>query len=174
MTYNPTTHILTLENSDPVDLSGLVGGSSTVTDFSLSGTTLSFTLDGGTPVTVDLSAISGSGSVKYKAADYTALSALSSPSTGDIAIVTGERIAGTFVYDSTLSTTDDGGVIINGWVRQYSGNVKSGWWMWSNSTGLQPAIDFVEANGGEPLNLQEVITYLMQIFTFLGMLNLHF
>ena len=127
MSYNPATHILTLENSDPVDLSGLVGGSSTVTDFSLSGNTLSFTLDGGTPVTVDLSTISGSGSVKYKAADYTALSALSSPSTGDIAVVTNEGISGTFIYDAALSATDNGGTIIDGWVRKYSGALKVRW-----------------------------------------------
>lgn len=44
-----------------------------------------------------------SSTVKYKAADYTELSALSSPSTGDVAIVTGDGIAGTFVYEENAS-----------------------------------------------------------------------
>lgn len=70
---------------------------------------------------------SASSTVKYKVADYTALSAISSPTTGDVSIVTDEGIAGTFVYDSTLSATDNGGTIIDGWVRQYEGDLLVEW-----------------------------------------------
>lgn len=56
--------------------------------------------------------------ISYKVADYTALSAITGMSNGDVAVVTNEGIGGTFVYDSTLSATDDGGVIIDGWVRE--------------------------------------------------------
>lgn len=96
---------------------------------------------------------SASSTVKYKADDYTALSAISSPTTGDVAIVTDEGIAGTFVYDSTLSATDNGGTIIDGWVRVYEGNVKSGWWDGGTAAALQSAIDFVEGQGGGTLEL---------------------
>ena len=88
-----------------------------------------------------------------KVSDYTALSAISSPSTGDVAVVTGDQINGTFVYDSTKSETDDGGVVIDGWVRRYEGNVKSGWWDVGTAAALQSAIDFVEGQGGGTLEL---------------------
>ncbi len=51
----------------------------------------------------------------------------SSPNDGATVYVSGDGISGTFVYDSSLSATDDGGVVKNGWVRQFDGYVNALW-----------------------------------------------
>jgi len=59
--------------------------------------------------------------------DYTALSAITSPSDGDTVNVTDIGIAGIFTYDSAQSAINNGGTIIDGWVRQYSGAINVKW-----------------------------------------------
>lgn len=59
--------------------------------------------------------------------DYAALSVLTGMVDGQAVNVTGDGISGTFVYDSTKSAVNDGGTIIDGWVRQYIGPVNVLW-----------------------------------------------
>ncbi len=62
--------------------------------------------------------------------------AIPNPSTDLTCIVTDKNQGGTFVYDSTQSTVNNGGTIFNGWIRQYSGavNVK---WFGADHTGTE-------------------------------------
>jgi len=49
-------------------------------------------------------------------------------STGTVAIVSEDGVGGTFVYDSNQFSVNDGGIIFNGWVRQYNdSSVKLKW-----------------------------------------------
>lgn len=82
---------------------------------------VTYTSEGGSETTVE---------TKLRAlevADYTALAAIDNPYTGMTAIVTNDGIGGTFVYDATQAATNNGGTVIDGWVRQYSGPVNVKW-----------------------------------------------
>lgn len=87
-----------------------------------------------------------------------AMLALPTPSTGDTVIVTEEGRGGLFVYDATLSATDDSGVIIDGWVRRFTGPINVRWFGavgdydpnamsgTDSSVAFQAAIDYALAN----------------------------
>ena len=49
------------------------------------------------------------------------------PLDGDVCIVRNTSRGGTFIYDATQSTANNGGTIFDGWVRQYSGAVDVKW-----------------------------------------------
>ncbi len=53
--------------------------------------------------------------------------AIPNPSTDLTCIVTDKNQGGTFVYDSTQSTVNNGGTIFNGWIRQYDEAVNVKW-----------------------------------------------
>ena len=68
------------------------------------------------------------------------------------------RGGGTFVYDSAKSTINDGGVIINGWVRQFDRTYVLVEWFGAKSYGdgdstvaFQKAIDFAQS---QPTNME--------------------
>src|SRR5690606_16305687 len=60
-------------------------------------------------------------------ANYITLAALSSVKNGDKAFVTDQRISGLFIYDSAQSSINNGGTIIDGWIRQYDGIINIKW-----------------------------------------------
>lgn len=107
--------------------------------------TTSGTLPSGDPVAVD-EMIVGTGTAWYNIgkvsggtndvtyvdtiADLTASLGLEAPN--KIVIVNGrdavnDGAGGIFIYDSTLSATNDEAIIINGWVRQFNGAVNAKW-----------------------------------------------
>ena len=70
--------------------------------------------------------VDGQGAIA-KTADYTTLAAITGMSDGDLVQVTADGIGGLFKYDSSLSATDDGGIVKDGWVRQYEGAINVKW-----------------------------------------------
>ncbi len=59
---------------------------------------------------------------------YTELAALTGLATGSLVRVnSGTGIDGLFRYDSSRSGDNDGGTVIDGWVRQYVGNIQIKW-----------------------------------------------
>jgi hypothetical protein len=92
--------------------------------------------------------------------DYAALRAVSSPTDGQQAYVTGSGISGLFVFDSSESGADNGGTIIEptdattgAWVRQHSGDINILWFGaedgTDSTTAIQAAIDHAISAGGE-------------------------
>lgn len=53
--------------------------------------------------------------------------AIVNPQTGDTVIVQDAKHGGTFTYDAALSATNDKAVVIDGWVREFSGTVTTDW-----------------------------------------------
>ena len=91
----------------------------------------------------------GSGDIT-KTADYTTLAAITGMVDGDIVQVTADGIGGLFKYDSSFSATDDGGVVKDGWVRQYDGDANIKWWevkgdgVTDDTAAVQTAFDWAD------------------------------
>ncbi len=56
---------------------------------------------------------------------------------GAVVHITQESRGGTFIYDSSKSGDNDGGTVLNGWVRQYSGRVHSSWFDMGSNTAIE-------------------------------------
>jgi len=59
--------------------------------------------------------------------NYTTLSAITGATTDDLVYVLTTPFSGLFKYDATLSAENNFGTIIDGWVRQYEGNIHAEW-----------------------------------------------
>lgn len=97
------------------------GGSAdgVISNVERSGTDLNFTgTGGGFNGSVDLS---GVGSGIQEVNTTTDLYSISTPTTGQRAIVTGGIEDEVFIYDATQSGTNNGATVFDGWVRQFDG-----------------------------------------------------
>jgi len=66
-------------------------------------------------------------SINYSVNTVDDLLTLKGMDENDVTVVTDENRGGTFVYRSADSSTNNGGTIFNGWIRQYSGAVNVKW-----------------------------------------------
>ncbi len=112
------------------------------------------------PYEVALTASKSQGGDFIKVHDYVALSAISVPDTGDVAIVMDKGISGTFIYDDRLRIANNGGTIINGWVRQYDGLYLQPKWFGAAMDGTtDDRVPFVETLAyADTLNQRLLIT----------------
>ena len=72
----------------------------------------------------------------------------SGATTGDTCIVKDLDRGGIFIYDSTKIAESNGGTIFNGWVRQFSGNIKADWFDNTTKNCVLRAIAALPASGG--------------------------
>jgi len=79
-------------------------------------------------------------------ATITALLALPSAADEELAYVSDPVRGGTFIYDSARSSENDGGLVFNGWVRQFHGFINSNWY--TNYAASATALDGVERVDG--------------------------
>lgn len=73
---------------------------------------------------------------------------------------------GTFVYDATKSTVNDGGIVINGWVRQIESDYYLEFWgvvsdNTDQATKIQKAIDYCQANNIKKLSAMGKDDYII-------------
>lgn len=78
--------------------------------------------------------------------DITELLALSGGVDEQVVHVSDPVRGGTFIYDAARSTENDGGLIFNGWVRQYHGLINSSWY--TSHAASVTALDGVERVDG--------------------------
>ncbi len=130
-----------------LDVSGFAAGSATIFHNSTDGRTKVGIGGGATRTIAFTDELGGGSAIGTKVADYAGLAGLTGMVDGDLAIVTGEGIAGDFVYDPAQSAVDDGGTVKLGWVRQYEGPVNIEWFesdgdgTTENTAAIQAAID---------------------------------
>jgi hypothetical protein len=96
-----------------------------------------------------------------------------------VCIVSDEDRGGVFIYNSSKSNDNDGGIVFNGWVRKYEGPVNVKWFGASETETAENNVRYIQAaiNTGKNVNFENVIykvTGSEDIFSVLGLKNITF
>ena len=91
-------------------------------------------------------------------ADYNAFKAIQNPKNGDFIQVGNSNLQGIFKYDSSLSSENNGGTVINGWVRQFTGKINVRWF---GAKGHHPK-DQEDQKPDDTIPIQKAIDYAIK------------